>query len=483
MSTYFKVFFISGFSAIFMEITSFHAFSQQAQRMANDPALRGATVSAVVVDLITGEVLDSHAPELRLCPASVWKLLVGGAALDLLGADARFRTMLAYRGELKGGVLYGDVVVVGGGDPSLGSRHMGKDFQSLLKDWSEAVKAAGIDSITGGVVAVSAHFKGDGIPRTRIWEDMANYYGAAASGLNIHDNTYFIHFQTPAEPGLPAKITGAEPRVPDLRLRSEVLSSTIQSDFAFVFGAPDSREHVVRGTLPMGRERFTVKGSIPDPPLFTAYHLRLALLKAGIRLGQHISVEADELPESYLLKRIIEHQSEPLHVMVKHMLRESDNLFAETLLLQLGVMKGHPSIEGSIKVLEEHYAGIDGQRSPFFGYDGSGLSRFNAISAQALAQVLVRARQREVLHSRLLQQMPLAGKEGTVKYFAKNTNLDGNMRCKSGSMDKVRAYAGTFTAFTGRELGYVVMVNNYEGDHIAVRKAIEQWLVATYGAY
>lgn len=440
-------------------------------------------MTATLVDLSTGEELESYRPNEKLCPASVWKIITAAAVLDELGPDFRFRTTLAYRGRIERRVLYGDIYLMGGGDPTLGSRHFEPGFDALLAAWAAEIKALGIDSITGSVVANSAHFRGDGIPRTRIWEDMANYYGAAVSGLNIYDNTYFIEFSTPAEPGRPAQINGVSPEVPGLTLSSEVYSSTVQTDLAYIFGAPGSNVRKVRGTLPLGRTAFPVKGSLPDPPLFAAYHLYSRMSALGIFVTEGYRTESVSLPEPAILTNIAEYRSPPLTDLVRHMLTESDNLFAECLLFQLGARSGDPTLEGGIAALTDYYSRFTGIEKPFFAYDGSGLSRFNAISSKMITQILVRASQSDELRTHLLNAMPLAGKEGTVKYFAKNTNLDGNMRAKSGSMDRVKAYSGTFNAFSGRELGYAFSANNYAGSAVDVRIAVERWLVSAYGKY
>lgn len=454
-----------------------------AASMAKSKALQGATISAVAVDLVSGEVLDAYRENDKLCPASVWKVLTAGAALNTLGRDFRFRTLLVYQGRIEGRTLHGDVLIMGGGDPLLGSRHKGPGMDALLAEWTTAIAQLGIDSIAGNVIGNAAHFQGDGIPRTRIWEDMANYYGASTSGLNFADNTYFVSFKTPEEPNVPASITAVRPEVPHLEIESEVLTSTIQSDLAYIFGAPGSTSRMVRGTLPMGRAAFEIKGSLPDPPLFAAFHLHKALTTRGIYVSGSYAVEHKELREPPLAKTIVEHVSPPLHELVARMLVESDNLIAETLLFQIGLRKGNPTLEGGIEALQQQYSALSADAKPFFAYDGSGLSRFNAVSAALVAKVLVQARNSDALKNDLLGTMPLAGKEGTVKYFARNTNLDGNMRAKSGSMDKVKAYAGSFTAHTGREIGYTVMVNNFDASSVEVRKAIEHWLLSLYGAH
>ncbi|MFT4846426.1 MAG: D-alanyl-D-alanine carboxypeptidase/D-alanyl-D-alanine-endopeptidase (penicillin-binding protein 4) [Cryomorphaceae bacterium] len=454
----------------------------QIERLVADKDLTGATICAMMVDAITGEEIESYNKEVLACPASVWKLATTSAALAELGRDFRFNTHLAYTGEIKDSVLYGDIVIVGSGDPSLGSRYFNGGFDELLSTCAQFVVAVGIDSITGNVIGNGAHFQGQNIPGTHVWEDMGNYFGAGIHGLNFNDNTYFLNFSTPNQEGLLAKLLSVYPEVPGLDIESEVLSSTIQSDQAYIYGSPLDMKRTVRGTLPLGQDRYTIKGSIPDPALFMAFHLRESLTKAGVP-SKGYTAERELLREPITCTKLATTESIPLSEMVKHINKQSDNLMADGLLVQLGAKKGDPSIEGGLKALEEYLKKIWGQEATFFAYDGSGLSRFTAVSAEQLAQLLVSMRNSDVQKKYLLEVLPEAGKEGSVKWFGLRTNLSGNTKLKSGSMKNVKAYAGVLQTYSGRELAFVIMVNNFEISGTEVRKKIEEWLIRAYGQY
>lgn len=200
-------------------------------------------------------------------------------------------------------------------------------------------------------------------------------------------------------------------------------------------------------------------------------------------MGGGYHTEKVQLREPATVQQIVEHASPPLASLVRHTLIESDNLFAEALLYQMGARHGEPTLEGGLKVLGAHYQHLAGDGRPFFAYDGSGLSRYNAVSAAVVTQLLHHVRNSEPLRNAVLLNLPVAGKEGTVKYLARHTNLEGNMRAKSGSMDKVKAYAGSFTAYTGREVSFAIMVNNFDSPVTDVRKAIEKWLSDLYSQY
>jgi D-alanyl-D-alanine carboxypeptidase/D-alanyl-D-alanine-endopeptidase (penicillin-binding protein 4) len=454
----------------------------QIQRLVADEDLAGATISAMIVDALTGEEIESNNKETLACPASVWKLATTSAALEELGRDFRFNTHLAYTGQIKDSVLYGDILIIGSGDPTLGSRHFDGGFDEIIETYTQFVISAGIDSITGNVIGNGAHFQGQTIPGTRVWEDMGNYFGAGIHGLNFNDNTYFLNFKTPDEPGLPAELLSVYPEVPGLVIESEVLSSTIQSDQAYIYGSPLEMKRTVRGTLPLGQDRYTIKGSIPDPGLFLAFHVCESLKSEGVPSKGYAS-EKQLFREPITYKKLATTESVPLSEMVKHINRQSDNLMADGLLVQLGAKQGNPSIEGGLEVLEVYLKKIWGEDAIFFAYDGSGLSRFTAVSADQLTKLLVGMRNSPIQKEYLLDVLPEAGKQGSVKWFGQRTNLSGNTKLKSGSMKNVKAYAGIFQTYSGRELAFAILVNNFEISGSQVRKKIEDWLIRAYGHY
>jgi len=467
---------------IIFQVTSM-TLHGQIQRIAGDEELTGSLISAVLVDAVTGEQLESFQPKTLACPASVWKLCTTAAALSEFGPDFRFTTELAHTGEVKNGVMEGDLIVIGSGDPTLGSRHFEMGFDEVLDTWVEELTKLGIDSIAGNVIGNGGSFAGQSLPRTRVWEDMGNYYGSGIFGLNFNDNTYFVSYSTPQDPGLRATVLSVYPEVPNIDIESEVVSDTRQADLAYIFGSPYSSKRIIRGTLPLGRERFVIKGSIPDPGIFTAFHLKKRLEERGMGVRGDFKSESDHFREPVTYRVISEIKSPTLARIVAHTNRESDNLMAEGLLVLLGVKIGNPSLEGGLEVLRSYLKGIWGENSRFFAYDGSGLSRFTAVSAQQIADLLVRANRDEILKRYLIDALPSAGIDGSVKWFGRNTNLMRNALLKSGSMENVRAYAGTFSTYTGRQLVFAIEINNFDLSSGAIRKKIEDWLVRAYGRY
>src|SRR5699024_9971257 len=233
--------------------------------------LGAGSASVLVYDLELNEELYFFDPHRALPTASIQKMMSSAAALHHKGEDYRFLTQVGFTGEIKDGVLHGDLIVVGSGDPSLGSEYF-PDYPSISKMKDEVVakiKQEEIRTITGGISVHVSSVRGQHVPGGWSWSSLGNYYGAGHWGLNIHDNEYRIHFKQNEVPGRAVSIANIIPAIPDFNLVSEVVSGPKGSgDQAYIYAAPYSSEGYIRGTIPPGKGNFSIRGSIPNPPLY-----------------------------------------------------------------------------------------------------------------------------------------------------------------------------------------------------------------------
>jgi len=454
--------------------------SQSVSGFINDPALKGAGTSVIVFDLVTDETLESHNKDLKLCPASTWKVLSMAAVAESVEYLNPFKTELIVDGIIEEGTLNGDIIIKGSGDPTLGSEVFNENPMQILERWSELIREAGIEQIEGQIIADESWLEGESLPRTRIWEDMANYYGAHISGLNFFDNTYTVNFNTRMDPEEKVKLLGYSPEVPGLELTNYVKASTIRYDRAFIFGSPLSAKRTIRGTLPMGYDSYEIKGSIPDPALFCVFHLNKKLEEIGIS-SKGIATVRKAHPGSLQLLDV--HYSPDLQMMIENVLVESNNLYAEALTARLGESDGKGNLETGVKRVHEFYSKHCDSGSQIHGFDGSGLSRFNAISAQQFQHLLSYCNDSKKLKKMILSKLPRFGESGTVRHMGKQGPLMGNVAAKSGSMTGVLAYVGYLNAASGRQLGFAILINNFELPNYQIRQAIEQYLTNVYQSY
>ncbi len=441
-----------------------------------DPCFSTAGLSLVVRDLQTGNDIRLHQPGLSLPPASVLKLLVTAAGLDMLGPDFRFQTELGYRGTLKGDTLQGDIVIKGYGDPTLGSRYFDQNnWTWLIPAMATSVKRLGLGVIKGEVIGDASYYRADRQVSTWMLEDMGNYYGAHCGGLNVHDNLFALSFAREESPDKPTRVAGVSPSVPDLILHNFVTTGAYGSgDQAYIVGAPGQHERFVRGTIPPGKGHFTIKGSLPDPAGFMASHLSQGLVRAGIDIkgGARSTRDTSVVP----LHVISRYDSPPLYDMVRLVNQESVNLFAEGLGLYLQtIMQANDA-----SWLERYWsdAGIllPGCRIA----DYAGLSPINAISSASIVSVLETMYVRESLRQTFLESLAVAGQTGTMRTLLKGTSAEGRVFAKSGSISGVRNYAGYMIGPQGGRYAFSLMTYNAACNVGEVRKKLEQLLESIY---
>jgi D-alanyl-D-alanine carboxypeptidase/D-alanyl-D-alanine-endopeptidase (penicillin-binding protein 4) len=439
-------------------------------------------VGLLAVDLKTGDTLLELNSDKSLVAASTQKLITSAAALEILGADFTFKTTLEYDGIIMNdGVLNGNIIIRGGGDPALGSPLFPEVYNSLFERWVQAIKNAGIGKIEGKVIGDGSIFGEPEIPATWVWEDIGNYYGTAANGLNLYDNTFTIDFKTVDKAGSPAEILKISPSMPWLSFENQVTASDENRDNAYIFFTGVTNQRIIKGTIPKNKEQFTIKGAIPDPAYLAAFELTNTLENAGIAVSDE-PVSIFKKTASANRQILLEISSPPLGEIVYFLNLKSINLYAETLLKQIGlVVSGDPSTESGCKVLEDFWKSSGMETGGMFLKDGSGLSRYNALTAQQLVFVLQFMKTSNKNMTVFENSLPVSGKSGSLENIGKNTPAENNLRAKSGYMDRCMSYAGYVSTVSGKEIAFAVIVNNFSCSNAEMKKLLEKLMVGMSG--
>ncbi len=449
--------------------------------------MQHGSISVSVIDIESGKLLASVNPYRSLTPASSLKVVTTATALAVLGKDYRFKTSLEYDGEIdENGVLKGNLYIKGFGDPTLGSDHYGDppDLEALMKIFVDAIRQQGIKRIEGRIIGDASAFDTAVNGRGWLWEDLGNYYASGAWGLNIHDNRYYLDFQQTAKLGGQPEIIKTDPPIPNLFLINEVKAAGAKSgDNAYIYGAPYSYTRFVRGTIPVGKSTFTIKGSIPDPPFFAAHCLTQALAKEGIMtsLPATSQFELDRNKQSVAEKRasFYTHNSPDLTAIVKETNHKSINLYCESMLKTIGLeRKGEGSTVAGMEVLTDFWSAKGLDTEGFFMEDGSGLSPRNGVSSYQLAKIMQLIAKDKALYASFEKSLPLAGRTGSMKWLLKGTVAEGVLRAKSGGMQRVRSYTGYARSKSGRLLAFSMIANNFTGESGGVRKKMERLMLA-----
>ncbi len=442
------------------------------QKFQNDPELQNASWGFYAKSVKTGKIIAQYNAQKSLTPASALKVITTATALEVLGKNHTFKTVLEYDGQIDGsGTLKGNVYIRGGGDPTLGAPRdgLGKSYSEILQQWGSAIRKAGIKNIEGYVVGDARFFEEESVPPLWLWEDLGNYYGAGASGLSFHENQYFAYFNSESKQGSHTQLTKITPSVPHFQMVNRVTAGAKGSgDNAYIFAAPYSNVAYVRGTIPPARQGFRIKGSIANPALFCAYQLEQELDKMGIKTAKdYATVRSLEREGKYVPRKrthLNSIASPPLSKIVYWTNKKSINLYAEHLLKALGKHRfGKGTRENGVLLVKEYLKTCNVDTHGLFMEDGSGLSPMNGVTAQQFVDLLY-AYRTEKNYASLFESLSIAGNSGDVgglKSFLRGTKAANKVYAKSGYIERVRAYAGYVRAASGDEIAFALMVNNY----------------------
>ena len=441
-----------------------------------DSIYGSASISFYVADLITGEVLTSIDPGRAVAPASVEKLVTTSAALELLGADYRFRTIIGYTGELSrnGKTLTGDIIIKGGGDPTLGSENFPEYYNDIVMKMALAINVAGIKKIKGRIIADESIYGFNPVSSRWSWGDLGNYYGAGAYGLTVFDNTFRIYLRTGDRGSIP-EILRTEPEMKEMSIESYLISEG-STDRGYVYSAPYNTHAWITGAVPENRDEFILKASIPDPPLKLATMVREKLESLGIVVSEGAATA--RTVNNFTAENIntlLDIYSPPLSEIVTKTNHVSVNLYAEHLLKQLGYeIAGTGTTSAGANVVKDFLAANEIPHAGIVIEDGSGLAARNSMTSEFIVSLirfmLLNGNNPEIFRNSL----PAAGEDGTMRSYFRDPLFQGKLRAKTGTLSRVRSYAGVFTAESGRDYAFCIFVNNYTGPLSAVNRNIEE---------
>ncbi len=446
----------------------------------NATELTGGSWSYYLAETGSDSVICEIDVDRGLIPASVIKIVTTGTALSILGPGYRFTTSLQYDGTVDPATrtLNGNIYIRGGGDPALGSETFGSSVDKVVNGWANLVKGLGIDSIAGSIIGDAEAFERDPVPGGWAWEDMQSAYGTGPCGLNIRENTYDLML-TPAGGGVSLRTS---PSVPGLKLYNQVVHNpSIGKSYAYVQGAPFQFERTVLGEISSYHEE---RSAIPDPALFCAQKLQQSLEDNGISVRDtattqrlvrlnHVKIDVKEGR-----KTLGTTASPSLEQLVYHTNQVSQNFYAEAILRALALReKGYGSTYGGVGVVYNFWRSKGIDLRGMCMVDGCGISRFNTITTRQLAGMLRVFAKDSAVFPKFYRSLPVAGESGTIRKLADGTLAEGNLHAKSGTMSRVRAYAGYVKTKSGKLLCFAMIGNNTLWSEQQLRDKFERLFV------
>ncbi len=446
---------------------SFFVSSLIAQPFFDKKGMESASIAYVVKNLKTGKIVHQQNCLLSFTPASVTKLITTATALEILGKDFTFKTYIEYDGVIENGTLKGNLYIRGGGDPTLGSYKMGDP--RFMQSWAKIIKSAGINTITGAVVADVSLYDQEGVSPKWLWEDIANYYAPSIFALSIYDNTCRVMLRSGGE-GTSPEVISHKPFIEDMSLHNHLVVKNIKSDSAYFYGSPLSNERYLFGAVPINKKEFIIKGDIPNLPMFFAKEMDKNLRNIGIKITQQPKVL---FKKGNTNRKVIHCQHSPkLSRIIQEINVKSNNVYAEHLFKYLSLQKNsvaHSAV--SIGVIKSFWKQKGLNTESLFLQDGSGLSPKNKISAQFFVDLLCYMSTSKNFET-FYNSLPVAGESGTIRQFLSGTSLSGSVKAKSGSFDMVQCYAG----YMSDQYAFAVLTNNFYCSRKEIVREIERLL-------
>lgn len=442
-------------------------FPASIKKILSNPVLEKAKVGIHVYSLSKEKEIYKKNSRLPLIPASNVKLITGGAALCLLGDEYRFQTILGYGGRVSEGVLKGDLIVIGRGDPNLSGRFHDEDVLAVPKLFAEKVHAAGIRSVEGKILLDDSFFDREFIHPSWPRKELHKWYCAEISALSFNDNCLDLIIRKGSKPGQPVQV---EIVPPTNYVQVENRCTTTESNRHIIildriYGTNRIR---INGSFRMRGNPFEGTVTIHHPSLYFGEVFKEVLERRGIPVSGGLEM-ADRPLKTTEMGHLFT-ASSPLVETIEVALKRSQNFYSEQILKTMGrEIEGEGSFEKGVSAAGRFLAMAGIERGTYTLKDGSGLSRENRFTAEQITKIL-RYMYSSAHRSRFLSSLPLSGTDGTLKDRMKSSPLKGKVRAKTGSLSGVSCLSGYLLNAEKELLCFSLLFNDYKAYNYQVKR-------------
>ena len=432
----------------------------------NVPNLRKCVVAIAVYSVSDGGMVYERSADRPLMVASNAKLFTSGAALTLLGSEYRFETRLYADGEIRGGRLDGNLIVVGAGDPDLTGD--GRESQEqLLPRLVEAIRDTGLRRITGRLVIDDLVFDRQYVPSTWRRTELKSPFNAPASGFSLFENCVTINVRPGDAAGDPARATlVGQPGVFQVLCRAKTVSG---KKVEIRVSGPREDEPLnpgpveVRGRMPLGENLYRSVTPVWEPSLVAGMLLRQALISAGIVVEGDVVLSEQPTEKRLAGKSPLASVSSSLLDAMMKMNKDSSNVVAEHVYKLCGwVQAGQGSYASGSKAVLSVLESFGIETMGASSADGSGISRENRYTARQTALFLA-ALYRSPYRDDLIMTLPESGVDGTLRNRLGEPEARGRVRAKTGYISKVSSLSGYCQTRQGEILSFSMLFNGYSG--------------------
>jgi len=447
---------------------------QLQQRLADhvsQPRFAAALWGVKIVSLDSGKTLFEHNPQKLFSPASNSKLYTIALALDRLGAEGRIKTSLYARSKPgSDGVLAGDLIVYGRGDPTITARLYSNDIFRALQPLASALTNAGVKRIQGDLIGDGTFLHGPPYGSGWAWDDAESYYGAELSSLTINDNTLQVSIKPGDRPGAPAKLA-LIPATDYLTLSNRIQTAEKGAHRNIEFYRP-LNENIVYATGQIGLDDpgHTDDLTVHNPAGLFVTLFRQVLARNGITVQGKVRTLnwPDRAPPNASNRiEIASVESLPMRDLAREVMKPSQNLYTDLLLAYVGEKNRSPeaaagltSEDLGIQELNRFLAEAGVHRGDVLFEEGSGLSRNNLTTPNATV-ALLQFMSKHAAAEAFLEALPVAGVDGTLRNRMKNTPAAHNVKAKTGTLRWANSLSGHVTSAAGEHLVFSIMLNRY----------------------
>jgi serine-type D-Ala-D-Ala carboxypeptidase/endopeptidase (penicillin-binding protein 4) len=416
-----------------------------------------------VRSLESGERLFELNAGKLMMPASNMKVVTLAATAETLGWDYRFTTTLETTATVQDGVLAGDLIVRSNGDPTINRRE--NRAAAVIDQWAEALRAAGIQEISGRIIGDDQAFDDEGIGDGWSWDYLQFGYAAPVGALQINENIAQLMVLPGAQIGEPAVVT-LSPGAGFTLLNRATTGAEGSEDTIAYRRHLDSPTLEISGSTPIGGSTATRSVAVVNPTVFFVQTIKDGLAERGIRVkGDAVDIDdvAPELMNGSGPRRVlVSTPSPPLNEIATVLMKVSQNLYAETFMKAIGTARGGlGTASGGRSTIRRILSRWSVPNDSYVISDGSGLSRYNYLSAEMITEVLERMFKDDRHRESFVATLPIAGRDGTMATRMRHTRAEGNAVAKTGSIANTRSLSGFVRTRDNEMLVFSILANDF----------------------
>lgn len=412
------------------------------------------SLGMIVANADTGTVLYSQNADRLFSPASVQKVFTAVAALNFLGSNYHFVTKVLAQGDIKNHELQGNLIIKFSGDPELTTHDLAELINTL--------KQHRIQKITGHVYLDNSDYAPIPYPPGRMWDDLSYGYAAPVNAIIIDRNAFVLNLIPGAKnhalprlhPLLPDGVVNLVNQMKTILHPSELCPVTIYSDIY--------NHYRLNGCIHRASGQQTRILAIRDPDLYAKVLIAQLLKSNGVEYNTPVQIRS---VTSQSTKILAQHESPPLHTLIRKMLKNSDNITTDSLLEKMGQLyyRKQGTWQNGLKALKTILEPTDIDFTQNLINDGAGLSRYNLVTPRQLIQLLRYAYQEPRIRTPLWNALPIGGKDGTLIGRMRQAAKGERIHAKTGTMTGVSALAGYLKSQNHGTLVFAIMINGIVG--------------------